>query len=65
MCSYSCVVKKCPLEMKERLSTMTSSVHVDNVTQWLQTTQLGYLASCEFGTGIATAYGVVNVYMHT
>ena len=37
---YSCVVKKCPLEMKERLSTMTSPVHVDNVTQWLQTTRV-------------------------
>ena len=35
---YSCVVERCPLETKERLSTMTSQVHVDNVTQWLQTT---------------------------
>ena len=32
---YSCVVEGCPLETKERLSTMTSLVHVDNVTQWL------------------------------
>ena len=30
---YSCVVEGCPLETKERLSTMTSPVHVDNVTQ--------------------------------
>ena len=29
---YSCVVEGCPLETKERLSTMTSPVHVDNVT---------------------------------
>ena len=32
---YSCVVEGCPLETKEHLSTMTSPVHVDNVTQWL------------------------------
>ena len=37
---YSCVVEGCPLETKERLSTMTSPVHVDNVTQWLQTTRV-------------------------
>ena len=37
---YSCVVERCPLEIKERLSTMTSPVHVDNVTQWLQTTRV-------------------------
>ena len=37
---YSCVVKGCPLETKERLSTMTSPVHVDTVTQWLQTTRV-------------------------
>ena len=30
----------CPLETKERLSTMTSLVHSDNVTQWLQTTRV-------------------------
>ena len=28
---YSCVVEGCPLETKERLSTMTSPVHSDNV----------------------------------
>ena len=40
---YSCVVEGCPLETKEHLSTMKSPVHVDNVTQWLQTTRvLGY-----------------------
>ena len=38
--AYSCVVEGCPLETKERLSTMTSPVHVDNVTQWLQTTRV-------------------------
>ena len=37
---YSCVVEGCPLETKERLSTMTSPVHSDNVTQWLQTTRV-------------------------
>ena len=37
---YSCVVEGCPLETKERLSTMTSPVHVDNVTHWLQTTSV-------------------------
>ena len=28
------------METKEHLSTMTSPVHVDNVTQWLQTTRV-------------------------
>ena len=37
---YSCVVKTCPPETKERLSTMTSPVHVDNVTHWLQATRV-------------------------
>ena len=37
---YSCVVDGCPLETKERLSAMTSPVHVDNVTQWLQITRV-------------------------
>ena len=35
-----CVVKGCPLETKEHLSTMMSPVHVDTVTQWLQTTRV-------------------------
>ena len=37
---YSCVVKGCPLKTKELLPTMMSPVHVDTVTQWLQTTRV-------------------------
>ena len=58
---YSCVVEGCPLETKERLSTMTSPVHVVNVTQW--GAQL--FMSCEFGTGmLCTGMGTVDVHAH-